>query len=224
MSRAGGDVRVAGFRPQDRAQNLEWSVATLRALSEKKKNNSSLETDLGEATARVDKYKGEAAASSSRRSSRAICSRRPKSYAALANLQSEGDAREASIKRCQADDQERRQRLRIAGDRRFVKEEHRQDSTPSEKTMRPRARSVLFIALAAALTAACGSPSSSEDSRPAPTTAARSRSDRAIDRGRSTRGRRASKTHDARRSAPRRRAREEVSMQSLPRRPERARR
>lgn len=46
----------------DRRANLEWAVATLRHLNTIKKNNPSLQTDLGEALARLPETQSEALA------------------------------------------------------------------------------------------------------------------------------------------------------------------
>src|SRR5262245_29680667 len=49
-----------GRTEKERASNLDWSIATLRKLSEADKDDTALQTDLAEALAKVESSKGEA--------------------------------------------------------------------------------------------------------------------------------------------------------------------
>lgn len=88
----------------DRAANLEWSIATLRGLSAKRGNNPSLQTDLGEALARVPAHHAEAKKILGELADKDLLTS-AQGYAALAKLRAEaGDAnaRLAAVKRCEA--------------------------------------------------------------------------------------------------------------------------
>src|SRR5262249_35445341 len=62
-TRADGAITRGGMKgatAADRDANLEWSIGTLRALSAKRGNNPTFQTDLGEALARVPAHHDEA--------------------------------------------------------------------------------------------------------------------------------------------------------------------
>src|SRR5262245_50933415 len=69
----------------DRRANLEWAVGTLRRLNVAKKNNPSLETDLGEALARLPETQSEALATLDKLARKDLVTS-ARGYAALAQL------------------------------------------------------------------------------------------------------------------------------------------
>lgn len=106
-TRSDGGLTVGTMRgtsAADRAANLEWSIATLRVLSEKRGNNPSYQTDLGEALAKVPAHAAEAKKILGELADKDLLTS-AEGYAALAKLRAEsGDApaREAAVKRCEA--------------------------------------------------------------------------------------------------------------------------
>jgi hypothetical protein len=107
VARKNGGLTVGAFQggsEKQKADNLEWSIATLRGLNAKRPNNPALQTDLGEALAKVDKYKPEAQALLGKLADKDLLAS-AEGYAALAKLKAgAGDAsgREAALKRCAA--------------------------------------------------------------------------------------------------------------------------
>ena len=108
VARKNGGLTVGAFqgveRRSRRPDNLEWSVATLRGLNAKRPNNPALETDLGEAMSKVEKYRPEAQAILGKLADKDLLAS-AEGYAALAKLKANaGDAngREAALKRCAA--------------------------------------------------------------------------------------------------------------------------
>jgi hypothetical protein len=95
---------MKGSSAADRASNLEWSIDTLRKLSEKRSNNPTWQTDLGEALAKVPAHHEEALKVLGGLADKDLLTS-AEGYAALARLRAEkGDApaREAAMKRCEA--------------------------------------------------------------------------------------------------------------------------
>jgi hypothetical protein len=107
VARKNGGLTVGAFQgtsEKQKADNLEWSIATLRGLNAKRPNNPALETDLGEALSKVEKYKPEAQAMLGKLADKDLLAS-AEGYAALAKLKAgTGDAngREAALKRCVA--------------------------------------------------------------------------------------------------------------------------
>ena len=59
VARKNGGLTVGAFQgasEKQKAANLEWSIASLRGLNEKRQNNPSYQTDLGEALSKVPAY------------------------------------------------------------------------------------------------------------------------------------------------------------------------
>lgn len=103
--RNNGDIVASTMRASsaaDRADNLEWSIETLRKLSSKRGDNPAYETDLGEALARVPSHHNEATKILGKLAAKDLLTS-AEGYAALARLRAgQGDVpgREAAIKRC----------------------------------------------------------------------------------------------------------------------------
>ena len=92
-----------GKTAQDRKENLEWAVSVLRGVAELRKNDPASETDLGEAMAKLDAYRGEARALLEKLAKKDLVTS-PEAYAALAKLRSEaGDAEggQLAMQRCE---------------------------------------------------------------------------------------------------------------------------
>jgi hypothetical protein len=88
----------------ERRANLEWAQSTLRRLSAAKKNNPSVETDLGEALARLPETQGEALATLDKLARKDLVTS-AYGYAALAGLrQAAGDdaGSDAALKKYEA--------------------------------------------------------------------------------------------------------------------------
>lgn len=87
-----------------RAANLEWSIKTLSSLSEIKKDDPAIQTDLAEAMAKVESRRGEARKILERLAKKDLIST-PEAYAVLAQLRSDaGDAKgeKLALKRCES--------------------------------------------------------------------------------------------------------------------------
>lgn len=87
-----------------RSANLEWSVKTLRALGEIKKDDPAIQTDLAEAMAKVERHRGEARKILEKLAKKDLIST-PEAYAVLANLRSQaGDTKgeKLALKRCES--------------------------------------------------------------------------------------------------------------------------
>jgi len=107
VARKNGALTVGAFQgtsEKQKAENLEWSIATLRGLNAKRPNNPALQTDLGEALAKVEKYQPEAQKLLGSLADKDLLAS-AEGYAALAKIKaSTGDAtgRDAALKRCAA--------------------------------------------------------------------------------------------------------------------------
>jgi predicted Zn-dependent protease len=107
VARKNGALTVGAFQganEKQKAENLEWSITTLRALNVKRPNNPALQTDLGEALSKVEKYQPEAQKLLGTLADKDLLAS-AEGYAALAKLKaSTGDAsgRDAALKRCAA--------------------------------------------------------------------------------------------------------------------------
>jgi hypothetical protein len=105
--RTDGGIDVGGFKGKssdDRAANLEWSVDTLRGLNAKRVNNPTLQTDLGEALAKVPAHREEARKILGELAAKDLLTS-AEGYAALARLRAEGGdgtGRDEAVKRCEA--------------------------------------------------------------------------------------------------------------------------
>jgi hypothetical protein len=104
--RADGGLTVGAMRGHtagDRAANLEWSIDVLRSLTARRANNPTLQTDLGEALAKVPAHQDEARKILGELADKDLLTT-AEGYAALARLRSAKDdapAREALVKRCE---------------------------------------------------------------------------------------------------------------------------
>ena len=97
----GGDWRAT--TAQDRAANLEWAIKTLRDQSTRRPQDPALQTDLGEALAKIPKYHPEAVKILGALAARDLVAS-AQGYAALARLRdAAGDkaGRDAAVKRCE---------------------------------------------------------------------------------------------------------------------------
>jgi hypothetical protein len=93
-----------GATGADRSANLLWSADAMTRLNDKKRDDSALQSELGEVLAKVDGRTGEALALLGKLADKDLLAS-PEAYAALAALRGRtGDApgREAAIKKCEA--------------------------------------------------------------------------------------------------------------------------
>lgn len=93
-----------GKTAKDKATNLEWSVAALRKLNDIKKDDAAVQSDLAEAMAKVEKYRGEAKEILEKLAEKDLVSS-PEGYATLAELRSAaGDSagQKVALKRCES--------------------------------------------------------------------------------------------------------------------------
>jgi hypothetical protein len=90
--------------PTARDSNLKWAVASMRALSDKSREDAALETDLAEVLAKLPEHKKEAQERLERLAARDLIAS-AEGYAALATLRSEaGDSQgeKVALVRCRA--------------------------------------------------------------------------------------------------------------------------
>ena len=93
-----------GQTAQDKTANVEWSISTLRTLSESDKDDTGIQTDLAEALAKVDSHKGEAKEILEKLAQKDLIAT-PEGYATLAELRSQaGDAEGQKVaqQRCES--------------------------------------------------------------------------------------------------------------------------
>jgi hypothetical protein len=93
-----------GATIDDRSANLRWSADAMTRLNEKKQDDPALQSELGEALAKVEGRQGEALALLGKLAEKDLLAS-AEAYAALAALRGRaGDApgREAAIQRCEA--------------------------------------------------------------------------------------------------------------------------
>ncbi len=91
-----------GTTDKARAKNLEWSVSSLRAMSDAKKDDPATKTDLAEALAHVDSGKAEAKDILEKLAKKDLIAT-PEGYATLAKLRSQaGDSagQKVALQRC----------------------------------------------------------------------------------------------------------------------------
>jgi hypothetical protein len=90
--------------PEQRAQNVAWAVSSLERLRTQRKNDPAVDTDLGEALAKVGGRQEEARGILQSLSDRDLMAT-PQGYAALGRLQNQAGnaaARDAAVQRCTA--------------------------------------------------------------------------------------------------------------------------
>ena len=98
------DPTWRGKTPEQRAKNVAWAVSALERLRQQRQNDPSVDTDLGEALAKVDGRHDEARGLLQGLADRDLVST-PEGYATLGKLQDEAGnatARDAAVKRCTA--------------------------------------------------------------------------------------------------------------------------
>jgi predicted Zn-dependent protease len=89
---------------EQKAQNVAWAVSSLERLRTQRKNDPAVDTDLGEALAKIDGRQEEARGILQSLSERDLMAT-PQGYAALGRLQNQAGnaaARDAAIQRCTA--------------------------------------------------------------------------------------------------------------------------
>jgi hypothetical protein len=90
--------------PEQRAQNVAWAVSSLERLRTLRKNDPAVDTDFGEAIAKVDGRQDEARALLQSLADRDLMAT-PQGYATLGRLQHQAGnatARDAAVQRCTA--------------------------------------------------------------------------------------------------------------------------
>ena len=90
--------------PEQRSQNVAWAVSSLERLRTQRKNDPAVDTDLGEALAKVDGRQEEARGILQSLADRDLMAT-PQGYSALGRLQHQAGnttARDAAIQRCNA--------------------------------------------------------------------------------------------------------------------------
>lgn len=98
------DPTWRGRTAEQRTKNVAWAVSALERLRQLRQNDPSVDTDLGEALAKVDSRHDEARGLLQGLADRDLVST-PEGYAALGRLQDEAgntSARDAAVKRCTA--------------------------------------------------------------------------------------------------------------------------
>ena len=115
-ARSGGELDVGlevpahvqgswlGKTAEDRTANLDWSIASLRTLSEDAEDDPALGTELAEALAQVDEHRDEAKTILEKLAKKDLVAS-PHGYATLASLRAEtGDSKgqKVALKRCEA--------------------------------------------------------------------------------------------------------------------------
>ncbi|WP_272428944.1 tetratricopeptide repeat protein [Polyangium jinanense] len=96
------DPTWRGKTPEQRQKNVAWAVAALERLREQRKNDPAVDTDLGEALAKVSGRKDEARSLLQGLADRDLMAT-PQGYATLGRLQNEAGnttARDAAVQRC----------------------------------------------------------------------------------------------------------------------------
>jgi hypothetical protein len=93
-----------GKDKSERAANLEWAVSTLRHVNEWKKDDAVVQSELGEALAKVDGQRDEARTLLEKLAKKDVLTS-PHAYRALADLRAakgDSDGRLAALERCRA--------------------------------------------------------------------------------------------------------------------------
>jgi hypothetical protein len=88
----------------DKLANLEWAAHTMGAVNDWKKNDPAMQTELGEALAKVDARRGEATELLGKLAAKDLMAS-PEGYAALAQLRAaagDDSGRVAALERCRA--------------------------------------------------------------------------------------------------------------------------
>ena len=93
-----------GEKAAERDANLKWTVSALKAVATKKKNDPVIESELGEAMAKVPAYREEGRKLLEKLAAKDLLTT-PEAYAALAQLRADSgdkDGRLAALVRCKA--------------------------------------------------------------------------------------------------------------------------